>query len=37
VQKGATFDCEVSMDGAKRQVTVTITGDDGTYEVGRPK
>jgi hypothetical protein len=36
VQKGATFDCEVSMDGAKRQVTVTITGD-GSYEVGRPK
>jgi hypothetical protein len=35
VQKGATFDCEVSMDGAKRQVTVTITGADGTYEVGR--
>lgn len=37
MQKGATLDCEVSMDGAKRQVTVTITGDDGTHEVGRPK
>ena len=37
VQKGATFDCEVSMDGAKRQVMVTITGDDSTYEAGRPK
>jgi hypothetical protein len=37
VEKGATFHCDVAMDGAKRQVTVTITGEDGTYEVGRPK
>jgi len=37
VKKGDTFDCEVSIDGTKRQVTVTFQDDDGTYEVGRPK
>jgi hypothetical protein len=37
VQKGATFDCEVSIDGTKRKVTVTFQDDDGTYEVGRPR
>lgn len=37
VKKGDTFDCEVSIDGTKRQVTVTFQDDDGTYEVGRPR
>ena len=37
VKKGDTFNCEVSVDGTKRQVTVTFQDDDGTYEVGRPK
>ncbi|MET0896822.1 MAG: DUF4333 domain-containing protein [Mycobacterium sp.] len=37
VAKGDTFDCEVSIDGTKRQVTVTFQDDDGTYEVGRPR
>ncbi|MEU0498289.1 DUF4333 domain-containing protein [Mycobacterium sp. NPDC006124] len=37
VVKGATFDCEVSIDGTKRQVTVTFQDDSGTYEVGRPR
>ena len=37
VKKGGTFNCEVSIDGTKRQVTVTFQDDDGTYEVGRPK
>jgi Domain of unknown function (DUF4333) len=37
VKKGDTFNCEVSIDGTKRQVTVTFQDDDGTYEVGRPK
>jgi hypothetical protein len=37
VTKGGTFDCEVSIDGTKRQVTVTFQDDNGTYEVGRPK
>ncbi|RDH79288.1 DUF4333 domain-containing protein [Mycolicibacterium moriokaense] len=37
VKKGDTFDCEVSIDGTKRQVTVTFQDNSGTYEVGRPK
>ncbi|MGW0158904.1 DUF4333 domain-containing protein [Mycobacterium sp. NPDC003323] len=37
VKKGDTFTCEVSIDGTKRQVTVTFQDDNGTYEVGRPK
>jgi hypothetical protein len=37
VKKGDTFDCEVSIDGTKRRVTVTFQDDKGTYEVGRPK
>jgi hypothetical protein len=37
VKKGDTFDCEVSIGGTKRQVTVTFQDDNGTYEVGRPK
>ncbi len=37
VKKGDTFACEVSIDGTKRQVTVTFQDDKGTYEVGRPK
>ena len=36
VKKGETFDCEVSIDGTKRQVTVTFQDNNGTYEVGRP-
>ncbi|MGH3553917.1 MAG: DUF4333 domain-containing protein, partial [Mycobacterium sp.] len=37
VKKGGTFDCDVSIDGTKRQVTVTFQDNKGTYEVGRPK
>ncbi len=37
VKKGRSFDCNVSIDGAKRQVTVTFQDNKGTYEVGRPK
>ena len=37
VKKGDTFNCEVSIDGTKRQLTVTFQDDKGTYEVGRPK
>ena len=37
IKKDDTFNCEVSIDGTKRQVTVTFQDDDGTYEVGRPK
>lgn len=37
VKKGGTFDCSVTIDGSKRQVTVTFQDNKGTYEVGRPK
>jgi hypothetical protein len=37
VKRGGTFACDVSIDGAKRQVTVTFQDNKGTYEVGRPK
>lgn len=37
VRKGDTFTCDVSIDGTKRQVTVTFQDNDGTYEVGRPR
>ena len=37
VKKGESFTCEVSIDGTKRQVTVTFQDNKGTYEVGRPK
>src|ERR1700727_245649 len=36
-KNGASFDCDVSIDGTKRQVTVTFQDNRGTYEVGRPK
>ena len=36
VSKGGTFDCNVTIDGAQRKVTVTFQDNDGTYEVGRP-
>ncbi len=37
VEDGKTFECDVSIDGTERKVTVTFQGDDGTYEVGRPR
>jgi hypothetical protein len=37
VEKGATFTCDVRIDGANRQVTATFVDDDGSYEVGPPK
>jgi hypothetical protein len=37
VKKGGNFTCDVSIDGTKRQVTVTFQDSNGTYEVGRPK
>jgi hypothetical protein len=37
VKKGGTFDCNVSIDGASKHVTVTFQDDKGTYEVGRPQ
>ncbi|OBG24505.1 DUF4333 domain-containing protein [Mycobacterium sp. 852002-51057_SCH5723018] len=37
VKKGGTFDCDVSIDGAQKRVTVTFQDNKGTYEVGRPQ
>ncbi|MGV9797656.1 DUF4333 domain-containing protein [Mycobacterium sp. NPDC003449] len=37
VKKGATFTCNVTIDGKPRKVTATFTDDDGAYEVGRPQ
>ena len=37
VKQGASFDCDVSIDGTKRSVTATFQDNKGTYEVGRPK
>lgn len=37
VKKGGSFGCNVSIDGAKRELTVTFQDNKGTYEVGRPK
>ena len=37
VEKGKSFDCDVSIDGTKREVTVTFQDSKGTYEVGLPK
>lgn len=37
VKKGTSFDCDVSIDGAKKRVTVTFQDNKGTYEVGRPQ
>lgn len=37
VKKGASFTCDVVVDGRKRQVLVVFQDDDGTYEVDRPR
>ena len=36
VEVGHRFTCAVTVDGQFREVTVTVTAADGTYEVGRP-
>ncbi|MCM6775466.1 DUF4333 domain-containing protein [Nocardia sp. CDC159] len=36
VEVGKTFDCSLKVGGEAKKVTVKITKDDGTYEVGRP-
>lgn len=37
VQVGISFDCTVQIGGAVRNVTLTVRGADGTYEVSAPK
>ncbi|MFC0452093.1 DUF4333 domain-containing protein [Rhodococcus jostii] len=36
VKKGNSFTCSLTVDGEKKQVTLTFTDDKGTYEVSRP-
>ncbi|WP_405495867.1 DUF4333 domain-containing protein [Nocardia sp. NBC_00511] len=36
VQVDKTFDCTLKVGGDAKKVTIKITKDDGTYEVGRP-
>ncbi|MBF6170541.1 DUF4333 domain-containing protein [Nocardia blacklockiae] len=36
VEVGKSFDCTLKVGGEQKKVTVKITKDDGTYEVGRP-
>ncbi|MFE7799250.1 DUF4333 domain-containing protein [Nocardia sp. NPDC057440] len=36
VEVDATFTCSLKVSGEQKKVTVKITKDDGTYEVGRP-
>ncbi|MTE14380.1 DUF4333 domain-containing protein [Nocardia aurantiaca] len=36
VEVDKTFDCTLKVGGESKKVTIKITKDDGTYEVGRP-
>ncbi len=36
VTVGHTFDCSLKVGGEQKTVTIKVTKDDGTYEVGRP-
>ncbi|MGW5311895.1 DUF4333 domain-containing protein [Nocardia thailandica] len=36
VEVDSTFTCDVKVSGEQKKVTIKITKDDGTYEVGRP-
>jgi hypothetical protein len=35
VETGATFQCEVTVNGKQQSVTITVKNDDGHYQVGR--
>jgi hypothetical protein len=37
VKKGASFTCEVTVNGKKHQVRAVFIDDNGTYEVDRPR
>jgi hypothetical protein len=36
-ERGATFTCDVTVNGATRHVTVVVSDDHGTYEIDRPR
>jgi Domain of unknown function (DUF4333) len=35
--KGTTFTCEATVNGAQRHVTVVVSDDNGTYEIDAPR
>ena len=35
--KGTTFTCDVTVNGAQRHVTVVVSDDNGTYEIDGPR
>jgi hypothetical protein len=37
VKNGASFTCQVSINGGQKNVTAKFTDDNGTYEVGQPQ
>jgi hypothetical protein len=37
VMDGVTFTCSVELSGDDKTVTITVTGEDGRYEVGAPE
>lgn len=37
VEKGKKFNCTATIDGEKKKVPITVTTDEGKYEVGAPK
>ncbi|SBS78783.1 conserved hypothetical protein [uncultured Mycobacterium sp.] len=37
VKKGATFVCNVSIDGVKREITATFQDDNGAYQISLPQ
>lgn len=37
VERGASFQCDVTIAGQARRVTLTVTDDAGAYSVGRPR
>lgn len=37
VKTGTTFNCQVTVDGAQKNVQITVKSDDGHYEVGQPQ
>jgi hypothetical protein len=37
IKQGATFSCDVTVDGAHRKLTATFTDDAGTFTITRPE
>jgi hypothetical protein len=35
--QGTMFTCDATINGARRQVTVAVSDDKGTYEIDRPR